>query len=74
MFEIGSNEMRDLMSNMLNMIEKKTLKPEDVDRIFIQVNASGEKKSKVNPLNTLVRHEFLEFMLRCAIAKFSDHG
>jgi hypothetical protein len=35
LFSVGSNISRELMSHTLDLTDQKTLKPEDVDRIFI---------------------------------------
>lgn len=40
----------------------------DVDRLVITVNAG--RASKLNPANQMCRHNFLEWVIRCAIEKF----
>jgi hypothetical protein len=48
-FAIGSNVLRDLLSHSMHFVEQKTLKPEDIDRLFIQVNSNGQRKTSYNP-------------------------
>lgn len=50
------------------------MKPEDIDRLFIAVNAGQQKKSPFNPDKLLVRYEFLEIILRTALKKYVEPG
>ena len=63
------------MGEILKAIDKHPqgkLKAADVDRMMITVNAG--KSGPLNPANFLVRHQFLEFIIRCAIEKFFASG
>jgi hypothetical protein len=44
----------------------------DVDRMFITVNAN--RSGPTNPSNALVRYQFMEFIIRCAIEKYFASG
>lgn len=44
----------------------------DIDRMFITVNAN--RSGPTNPSNALVRFQFMEFIIRCAIEKYFASG
>lgn len=69
-FSIGQNQMNMFMNELgcLDDDESGKLKPSDSDRMFITVNAG--KKGTYVPAKNLVRFQFVEFLIRCAIEKF----
>ena len=58
------------------MTSNGKIKPEDIDRLFIAVNASSKGKSdnKINPDKQLCRYEFLEILIRIAIKYYCENG
>ena len=55
----------------LNLIDKINFSLSDADRFFITVNSSQSKEQNMLvPKNLLVRFQFLEIVVRTAIAKF----
>jgi NLR family CARD domain-containing protein 3 len=74
-FCVGWNVFREFMTQTLCITDKTHLKPDDVDRLFIGVNAGQhQKKGSMNPDKALVRFEFLEILLRCALKKYLESG
>lgn len=56
------------------MTDKK-LKPDDIDRLFIENNAlKDQRKSIFNPDKALCRFEFLSVMIRLAVKKYCEQG
>lgn len=45
---------------------------EDCDRIFIAVNSAQKGSYSQNPQKSLVRYEFLETLVRCALKKYCE--
>jgi hypothetical protein len=73
-FAVGWNTFREFMISSICVQDNNCLKPEDIDRLFIAVNAGQQKKSPYNPDKLLVRYEFLEIMLRTALKKYIEPG
>jgi hypothetical protein len=71
-FAIGWNEFRDFIANTLDMDDKKALNKEAVDLIFTFIDTNSKGLYPLNPSRTLVRFEFVEALLRCAIKKYCD--
>lgn len=68
---IGQIIAFQFMDDTLNCVDhdkEGRLKPSDIDRLVITVNAG--KSSKLNPANQMCRHNFLEWIIRCSIEKF----
>lgn len=75
-FGIGWNVYREFITQTLKLADHQTLKPEDCDRLFIAVNVNkGGAQTTSNEFNSeksLVRHEFLEILLRIAVKKYFE--
>lgn len=54
------------------MDDKKSFNKEAIDLIFTSIDSSQKGAYAINPSRSLVRFEFIESMLRCAIKKYSD--
>ena len=80
LFGIEWNEIRTFVVTDLKILDKK-LKTDEIDRLFIAVNAvmadeqdSNTNNPETNKSKALIRYEFLEFMVRLAIKKYVEYG
>lgn len=75
-FSIGMNTINQFMNEHLVCIDhddkNAKLKPADADRMFITVNAG--RSGPTNPANNLIRCQFMEYIMRCAIEKYFASG
>ena len=72
---IGKISFGQLMQQCGDLVDNKTLKITDLDIAYIQVKAADAKKqNKLVPADQLVRHNFLEIMIRIADQKFIKSG
>ena len=56
------------------MTDGKVTKNETVDRMFIAANVSDKAEEKQNPVNALIRYEFIEYLVRMAKFKYKEQG
>ena len=69
-FGVSMNQFAVFLQD-LNLIDKVSFTLSDADRFFITVNSSTQiKNNPMVPKNSLIRFQFLEIMVRTAIAKF----
>ena len=76
MFGIGTNVFRELITKTIQIIDHKLTK-DYCDLLFKSVNNIGEggsNKAGLNPINQLVRFEFLEIFIKMAFKKYFDSG
>ena len=67
-YSISLNTYTELVREVLNLVDGETLKLNDIDMLFIVVNAV--RKGDFNPPNGLIRYQFLEILLRIALKKY----
>ena len=75
-YTIQSNAFNDFVDDC-KITDKGTCKRKDIDTIFIVANLEEDKQSKVNKANddrALMRFEFLDCVVRIAIAKYLKSG
>lgn len=69
-FCITMNSLNEFV-NKCQMIDNQNLKTSDIDLHYITTYSSSKaERNVVNPNRSLVRHEFMEFLVRCAKDKF----
>lgn len=71
-YAISLNTYTDIMREVLNLVDGDKLKLNDIDMMFIVVNAI--RKGDYNPPNGLIRYQFLEILLRIALKKYYIAG
>jgi len=74
-FSIGMNTINQFMGEHLDCLDHEKdgkLKPADADRMFITVNAG--RSGPTNPANNLIRCQFIEYVMRCAMEKYFASG
>lgn len=70
-WSIGTNVFSETIFACNNFIDYITLKHSDVDLEFIATKASGSAIGwPTNPERQLIRYQFLEILVRLALAKF----
>jgi hypothetical protein len=75
-YTIQSNAFNDFVDDC-KITDMATCKRKDIDTIFIVANLEEDKQSKTNKVNddrALMRFEFLECVVRIAIAKYLKSG
>ena len=75
-YTIQSNAFNDFVDDC-KITDMATCKRKDIDTIFIVANLEDDKQSKTNKANddrALMRFEFLECVVRIAIAKYLKSG
>jgi len=71
-FSISSNVLVDFLQNI---IDGRLLKLNDIDFHFVSTNATLDKeKTTRNPERQLIRHQFMEYLIRVAIDKYLRNG
>lgn len=71
---IGTNVFGDIVTNLSDLIDYKTLKLSDIDLEFISTKAGGKSKYQYLPERQLVRFQFMELLVRIAIVKYYKSG
>ena len=61
-------------SKHMGLIDGKHVKKKDINRMFIAANVSDKDNELSNPVNALVRYEFIEFLVRIAKYKYKEAG
>lgn len=61
-------------SKHMGLIDGKHVKKKDINRMFIAANVSDKDNEHSNPVNALVRYEFIEFLVRMAKYKYKEAG
>ena len=75
-YSIGLNAFSDFVDDC-KIVDKATCSRKDIDTIFIVANLEEDKQSKTNKANddrALMRFEFLDCVVRIAIAKYLKSG
>ena len=61
-------------SKHLGLMDGKHVKKETVDRMFIAANVTEKSEEVQNPINSMIRYEFIEFLVRMAKFKYKESG
>ena len=70
MLSISFNTYNEFFIKYLGLIDNKSIKYSEGDTLFLTVN--GKKQTPMNPATALVRHQFMEIILRLAIKRYYD--
>ena len=78
-FSVGNNQLALFFGEVLECVDteeeqsgKLVLNISSIDRTFIAVNTG--KSGPTNPAKFLIRCQFMEMIIRCAVIKFKESG
>ena len=70
MLSLSFNTYNEFFIKYLGLIDNKHIRFSDGDTLFLTVN--GKRQTPMNPATALVRHQFMEILLRLALKRFYE--